>query len=132
MIPGLTEAERRVLVAVAAGLSTQAIASRLFVSRQAVAYHIGNLLRKFQVGNRAGLVSRAFVDGVLTTDRWPPEIAEERHPRSVVSTDGSSGAPSPRLSTRGNGSNRPSAVLRAAGIHTEKGSGIMTSKVAST
>lgn len=73
--PELTATERCVLAGLAAGLSTLGIATRLFISRQAVAYHVGNLLRKFGVDNRAGLVSKAFVAGVLTSDRWPPAIA---------------------------------------------------------
>jgi DNA-binding CsgD family transcriptional regulator len=69
--PHLTEREARVLELVATGLPTRDIAARLFVSRQAVTYHIGNLLAKFQTTNRAGLVARAYVLGALTLS-WPP------------------------------------------------------------
>lgn len=71
--PHLTEREARVLELVATGLPTRDIAARLFVSRQAVTYHIGNLLAKFQASNRAGLVARAYVLGLLTLG-WPPRM----------------------------------------------------------
>jgi DNA-binding transcriptional ArsR family regulator len=63
-----------VLEQLAEGSSTSEIARRLFVSPQAVTYHIGNLLAKFQSTNRAGLVSRAFVLGILEPI-WPPRAA---------------------------------------------------------
>lgn len=74
--PGITVTAREaaVLELVARGLSTQEIATSLFVSRQTVAYHIGNLLRKFQTANRAGLTARAFVAGVLSINHWPPSV----------------------------------------------------------
>jgi DNA-binding CsgD family transcriptional regulator len=72
-VGSLTRAESRVLALAAAGHSTSEIAVHLCVSRQAVAYHVGNLLRKFQASNRPGLVARAYVCGVLASDRWPPE-----------------------------------------------------------
>ena len=69
----LTEREAEVLEQLALGRSTGAAAHRLYVSHQAVTYHVGNLLAKFQCDNRTGLVSRAFVLGVL--DRtWPPRV----------------------------------------------------------
>jgi DNA-binding CsgD family transcriptional regulator len=71
--PHLTEREGRVLELLAAGLPTRDIATRLFVSRQAVTYHIGNLLAKFQTSNRAGLVARAYVLGLLAPG-WPPRM----------------------------------------------------------
>jgi DNA-binding CsgD family transcriptional regulator len=73
----LTPRERSVLELVAGGHSTRAIGRRLYVSPQAVTYHIGNLHAKFECGNRAGLVARAFVLGFLTTSDWPPRVVEE-------------------------------------------------------
>jgi DNA-binding CsgD family transcriptional regulator len=67
----VTEREAAVLEQLAAGRSTTAAARSLFVSPQAVTYHVGNLLAKFQCTNRTGLVSRAFVLGVLS-HTWPP------------------------------------------------------------
>lgn len=72
----LTEREADVLVLLAAGLSTGDIARRLYVSRQAVTYHVGNLLAKLQCENRTGLVARAFVLGLLAIDAWPPRLAD--------------------------------------------------------
>lgn len=76
--PVLTPAEARVLEEVALGLSTPDIARRLFVSRQAISYHIGNLLAKFQMTNRAGLIARAYFWKVLDSSRWPPVVCSER------------------------------------------------------
>jgi DNA-binding CsgD family transcriptional regulator len=73
----LTPRERSVLELVAGGHSTRAIGRRLYVSPQAVTYHIGNLHAKFECGNRAGLVARAFVLGFLTTSDWPPRVIED-------------------------------------------------------
>ncbi len=71
-LPRLTTAEKTILELVAAGLCTGDIALELHVSRQAVAYHLGNLFRKVEVENRAGLVSKAYVLGYLSPDAWPP------------------------------------------------------------
>jgi DNA-binding CsgD family transcriptional regulator len=70
----VTEREAAVLEQLAAGRSTSAAARSLFVSPQAVTYHVGNLLAKFQCTNRTGLVSRAFVLGVLS-ETWPPRCS---------------------------------------------------------
>lgn len=72
-LPYLTEREAHVLELVATGLYTRDIAPRMFVSHQAVTYHIGNLLAKLQAKNRAGLVARAYALGLLTLD-WPPRV----------------------------------------------------------
>lgn len=74
--PVLTARERSVLELVAGGHSTRAIGRHLYVSPQAVTYHIGNLHAKFECENRAGLVARAFVLGFLTTTDWPPRVLE--------------------------------------------------------
>jgi DNA-binding CsgD family transcriptional regulator len=74
-MPPLTRQERRVLERVAAGLTAAGAADELGVSRQAVAYHLGNLHAKLQVGNRAALVARAYVLGLLDRDSWPPRLA---------------------------------------------------------
>ncbi|HYO61183.1 MAG TPA: helix-turn-helix transcriptional regulator [Actinomycetota bacterium] len=71
-MPRLTVQEIRTLELVAMGLSTTQIAGRLFVSPQTVAYHVGNLLRKLEAQNRAGLVGRAYFEKVLDADKWPP------------------------------------------------------------
>ena len=74
VLPILTPRESLVLELVAEGLSTRQIAETLFVSDQAITYHVGNLLSKFACENRAGLVSRAFVFGYLDPFTWPPRL----------------------------------------------------------
>jgi DNA-binding CsgD family transcriptional regulator len=70
----ITPAELRVLQLVALGLTSREIAERLWVSRQAVTYHIGNLLMKLRADSRAGLVARAYAMGVLAPGTWPPAV----------------------------------------------------------
>jgi DNA-binding NarL/FixJ family response regulator len=57
---GLTARERTVLKAIAAGKSTKAISSELWVSEQTVKFHLGNIYRKIGVPNRAGALRYAF------------------------------------------------------------------------
>jgi DNA-binding CsgD family transcriptional regulator len=70
----VTPAELRVLQFVALGLTSREIAERLWVSRQAVTYHIGNLFMKLRVDSRAGLVARAYATGILSPGTWPPAV----------------------------------------------------------
>ena len=71
----ITPAELRVLRFVALGMTSREIAERLWVSRQAVTYHIGNLFMKFRADTRAGLVARAYAMGIC-----PPELASRDRP----------------------------------------------------
>jgi DNA-binding CsgD family transcriptional regulator len=68
-------AQLRVLELVALGLSSREIGSRLWVSRQTVTYHIGNLLVKLDAPTRAGLVARAYALGLLESGYWPPRVS---------------------------------------------------------
>ena len=79
-----TIAEFRVLQLVALGLSSREIASRLWVSRQAVTYHIGSLFMKLHADSRAGLVARAYALGVFSPGIWPPASTRRMriHPSS--------------------------------------------------
>lgn len=70
----LSELAARVLESVAAGDSNAEIARKLQLSRQGVEYHIGSMLRRFDVPNRAALVSRAFSGGLLAGGSWPPKV----------------------------------------------------------
>jgi DNA-binding CsgD family transcriptional regulator len=70
----ITPAELRVLRFVALGMTSREIAERLWVSRQAVTYHIGNLFMKLRADTRAGLVARAYAMGILSPGTWPPAI----------------------------------------------------------
>lgn len=62
---------------VAGGLTSKEIAGRLFLSRQAVTYHIAGMFEKLGAETRAGLVGRAYALGFLRPDRWPPESTQE-------------------------------------------------------
>ncbi|MFC5723409.1 LuxR C-terminal-related transcriptional regulator [Streptomyces gamaensis] len=73
----LSEMDARILEGIAAGVSTIPLASRLYLSRQGVEYHVTCLLRKLKVPNRAALVSRAYSMGVLKVGTWPPKVVED-------------------------------------------------------
>ncbi|MEU1665331.1 LuxR C-terminal-related transcriptional regulator [Streptomyces sparsogenes] len=73
----LSEIEASILEGIASGLSTIPLASRLYLSRQGVEYHVTRLLRKLGVPNRAALVSRAYSLGVLEVGSWPPKVVRD-------------------------------------------------------
>jgi DNA-binding CsgD family transcriptional regulator len=73
----LTALDARILEGVAAGASTVQLATRLYLSRQGVEYHVGSMLRKLRVSNRAALVSRAYSMGLLVAGTWPPRVVPE-------------------------------------------------------
>ncbi|QFU88932.1 LuxR C-terminal-related transcriptional regulator [Amycolatopsis sp. YIM 10] len=73
----LSEMDARILEGIAAGFSTIPLASRLYLSRQGVEYHVSGLLRKLKVPNRAALVSRAYSMGVLNVGIWPPKVVDD-------------------------------------------------------
>ena len=70
----LTELDARILEGLAYGESTASIAGRVFLSREAVSYHLTALLRAFGVANRTSLISKAYCAGVLDTANWPPRV----------------------------------------------------------
>ncbi len=61
--PALTERERSVLSAVAAGLTTAAISRDLWISEHTIKFHLTNIYRKLGVANRAGAVRYALEQG---------------------------------------------------------------------
>jgi DNA-binding CsgD family transcriptional regulator len=69
----VTDREREVLEQLAEGKSSHEAAQALYVSDQAITYHVGNLLAKFQCTNRTALVAQAFVLGILSLT-WPPHV----------------------------------------------------------
>ncbi|GFH39430.1 helix-turn-helix transcriptional regulator [Streptomyces pacificus] len=73
----LSEIGARILEGIAGGESTVCLASRLFLSRQGVEYHVGTMLKKLKAPNRAALVSRAYSLGVLTVGSWPPKVSPD-------------------------------------------------------
>lgn len=70
----LTDVGARVLEGVAAGVSTVQLASQLYLSRQGVEYHVGAMLRRLEVPNRAALVSKSYELGILSPGTWPPRV----------------------------------------------------------
>ncbi|OII10958.1 hypothetical protein BIU97_08765 [Curtobacterium sp. MCBA15_009] len=79
--PGLDDTEERMLALAAHGLSNDAIARETSYSRQAVAWHLGRLMRTWKAPNRTALVSIAFVKGWIRarcSERpdavWPPSL----------------------------------------------------------
>ena len=63
--PVLTERERTILSAVAAGMTTAAISEDLWVSEHTVKFHLTNIYRKLGVPNRAGAVRYALENGIV-------------------------------------------------------------------
>ncbi|TQE22735.1 LuxR family transcriptional regulator [Streptomyces ipomoeae] len=70
----ISEIDARILEGVAAGVPSTQLASRLYLSKQGVEYHISGMLRKFQAPNRSALVSRAYASGILCIGSWPPRV----------------------------------------------------------
>lgn len=64
--PVLTRREKEVLALIAAGMTNQEIADKIFVSVTTVETHRKNLLQKFDARNVAALVSTAARKGFLT------------------------------------------------------------------
>ena len=63
--PALTERELTILSSVAAGLTTKAISSELWVSEHTVKFHLTNIYRKLGVSNRSGAVRYAYEHGLV-------------------------------------------------------------------
>jgi DNA-binding NarL/FixJ family response regulator len=64
-IPRLTAREKEVLYWIGEGLTTSAIAAKLFISDQTVESHRYNLLQKFDVPNAVVLVKKAIGMGLM-------------------------------------------------------------------
>lgn len=75
--PLLTELDAQILEGVAGGASTVQLASKLYLSRQGVEYHVGLMLRRLKAPNRAALVARAHSLGMFTVGSWPPRVLPE-------------------------------------------------------
>ena len=81
----LTERELAVLRLIAAGRTNAQIAAELYISAQSVGRCIGMLLLRTHADNRAELVGRAYVEGVLDSDVWPPRLTGQEC-LSVITT----------------------------------------------
>jgi DNA-binding NarL/FixJ family response regulator len=64
-LPALTDRERSILSAVAAGLTTAAISRELWVSEHTVKFHLTNIYRKLGVANRASAVRYAIENDLV-------------------------------------------------------------------
>ncbi|MDQ1014233.1 LuxR C-terminal-related transcriptional regulator [Streptomyces afghaniensis] len=67
----------RILEGVASGESTVQLATKLFLSRGGVEYHVSSLLRKMKVTNRPALISKSYSLGVFAVGQWPPRVRPE-------------------------------------------------------
>jgi DNA-binding NarL/FixJ family response regulator len=63
-LPVLTDRERSILSAVAAGMTTAAISGDLWISEHTIKFHLTNIYRKLGVANRAGAVRYALEHGI--------------------------------------------------------------------
>ena len=61
----LSDREREVLIAVAKGLSNQAIADKLVISPATAKTHVGNIMAKLNAHDRAQLVIAAYENGLV-------------------------------------------------------------------
>ena len=75
----LSERELAVLRLIAGGRTNAQIAAELYLSNQSVGRCIGTLLLRTHADNRAELVARAYVEGVLDHAEWPPKLTGEDH-----------------------------------------------------
>ncbi|MBT1624218.1 helix-turn-helix transcriptional regulator [Curtobacterium flaccumfaciens pv. oortii] len=78
--PGLDETEEQMLALAAQGLSNDEIAKETAYSRQAVAWHLGRLMKSWKAPNRTALVSVAFVKGWIRARREVRGAARTRPP----------------------------------------------------
>jgi DNA-binding CsgD family transcriptional regulator len=83
-VPGILESPvLDMLALVAAGRSNEQIAEALDYSPQAVKWHLARVMRSWKVGNRAALVSVAFLRGALCAKRahLSPDSADDSKER---------------------------------------------------
>jgi DNA-binding NarL/FixJ family response regulator len=72
VLRGLTEREREVLSLVAAGLSNDEIAGKLFVSPLTAKTHVSRIMTKLDARDRAQLVVMAYESGLVTPGELRP------------------------------------------------------------
>jgi DNA-binding CsgD family transcriptional regulator len=74
---GASAVEARILALAAAGKTSTRIAAEVGLTADGVNYHLTRLCRRWEVPNRTALIARAYVNGVLAADSWPPAPAEQ-------------------------------------------------------
>ena len=72
----LTTREIEILQLVAAGSANGEIARRLWVTEQTVKFHLSNIYRKLEVGNRTQASHYAHVNGLVLEDETAAALAE--------------------------------------------------------
>ncbi|MGB3441059.1 MAG: LuxR C-terminal-related transcriptional regulator [Actinophytocola sp.] len=80
----LSELEARIIEFIAAGEGTISIATKLYLSRQGVEYHVSKLLQHLRVPNRPALIAKAYCMGLLAADTWPPEARTQEFDRGTA------------------------------------------------
>ncbi|WP_055532742.1 LuxR C-terminal-related transcriptional regulator [Streptomyces graminilatus] len=125
----LAEVPARILEGVAAGLSTQQLASRLGLSSHGVEYHVSAMLKKLKAPTRSALVARAYALDILVPHRWPPLVRPQQMTRFPVGRSACATSapepvdrarvPAPRPSDSLADARRPAPVLAAGGHHPE-------------
>ncbi|NHC16334.1 response regulator transcription factor [Motilibacter deserti] len=101
----LSEREAQVVELLARGFSNEQIGRRLGLSGHTVAYHVSAITRRLRLSNRAELVARCFVDGILEHASWPARL------RAGGACPSCDWTPVHRAT---NGSRRPPALPRAS------------------
>ena len=67
-IPKLTERQMEVLTLVAQGLTNKQIGEKLFLTERAIKYHMGEILARLHLENRAQVIAFAARTGLLKSD----------------------------------------------------------------
>ena len=68
----LTEREIETLRCIAVGMDARQAALTLRISPRTAEYHLAEMMRRTGARNRAELVARSYVAGILLSEEWPP------------------------------------------------------------
>ena len=78
----LTDREREILSFVASGATNAEIARKLWITQQTVKFHVSNVYRKLEVGNRTEACHYAHVNGLVAPrEPYAPAVARTARPR---------------------------------------------------